>query len=444
MSAPPDPQVDIHRVSLPRHLSANSNPEPANLATDIPEPETALFLDRELELDPIELEGDRPVESEVEKLTFPSILPAVKSARNPYLFWLTGLISVGLHGALMLLPAGESEKPKPSPKPEAQKQVRITQLSPKSKKLPVVKPAAPIPIPKPSIQAPPNRAVQRDRPAPIITKSSPQPTPKPSPKPTPKSSPTPSPTSSPTPSPTSSPTPLPTSSPTPLPTSSPTPGSDIPGTSAWEDFPVYPNAQTGCFELSSCFQANATLTEVSAYFAKEFPLKKYQSTVNAKEATREVYQVSRNGKVQFLSLFATEKGTVYVLSDAPRQLEDLKKAVSVPQVVYDIMSGLDPKAGDPSFFAQPNLFYTAATPPAQRPEIANISLVENVLADEIMETYLRRNLQNNEFDVADYPKQYGGGVIYEIKKGKTILYLNIIPTQDGKSTLVIIWKTPPV
>ena len=61
--------------------------------------ETAPFFDRELELDPIELEGDRPVESEVEKLTFPSVLPAVKPSSNPYLFWLTGLISVGLHGA---------------------------------------------------------------------------------------------------------------------------------------------------------------------------------------------------------------------------------------------------------------------------------------------------------------------------------------------------------
>lgn len=192
------------------------------------------------------------------------------------------------------------------------------------------------------------------------------------------------------------------------------------------------------------------LNQVTDFFARELPAKKYDLKLTLKEAGREVYQISHSGQTQFLSVMTAEKGTVYVLSNAPRSLEDLKKAVEVPPEVSEILSNLDAKTAEPSLFAQPNLFYTRSTEKglgagAQVPRsgIRNISLVTDQVAEEMMNAFFQTNLQNSGYEVTDLQQQYGGGGIYQVKKPKVTLYLNLVPTKDKTGTLVVTWKEPP-
>ncbi len=218
----------------------------------------------------------------------------------------------------------------------------------------------------------------------------------------------------------------------------------------WADFPLYPNSQPNCYGLPSCLQVGNVLNQVTDFFARELPAKKYDLKLTLKEAGREVYQISHSGQTQFLSVMTAEKGTVYVLSNAPRSLEDLKKAVEVPPEVSEILSNLDAKTAEPSLFAQPNLFYTRSTEKglgagAQVPRsgIRNISLVTDQVAEEMMNAFFQTNLQNSGYEVTDLQQQYGGGGIYQVKKPKVTLYLNLVPTKDKTGTLVVTWKEPP-
>jgi hypothetical protein len=313
--------------------------------------------------------------------------------------WLIVLVSLGLHVGLMLIPTGEESKPTP-PK-EQEKQVRVTQL-PTLNKTAVSKAT-----PKPSTPAQPQRitpvreaaippaVTPIDRPKSPITPSSTKP--------------------------------------------SETKPSE-PESNNWADFPIYPTAQPGCFGLQSCMQTSDALAKVSDFFTKELAKKKYESKLTAQASDRAIYQVSRNGQAQFLSILQSEKGTVYVLADAPRTLEDLKKAVEVPPEVSEILSNLDAQAADPTLFAQPALFYDGQV---QKAGIRNISLVASQ-ANTMMDEYFRSNLQNNGYEVTDLPQQYGGGSLYQVKKGSVTLYLNLVPTKDGTNALVVAWKNAPV
>ncbi|MBW4582188.1 MAG: hypothetical protein KME42_21695 [Tildeniella nuda ZEHNDER 1965/U140] len=318
---------------------------------------------------------------------------AAKS-RIPWWLNVSTLVSLGLHGLLLFLPMGhESTKP---PKPQ-EKQVRITQLPTLTKVAPVKT------LPKPRVTP----RVVSDRPTTPPLKRAVAPPP-----------------------------------------SQPAPGS--PNANSWADFPLYPNSQPGCFGLPSCLQVDDALSQVTAFFARELPAKKYDLKPTLKEAGREIYQVSRGGQTQFLSVITSEKGTVYVLSDAPRSLEDLKKAVEVPPEVSDILSNLDAKTAEPSLFAQPDLFYTRSTEKglgagAQVPRsgIRNISLVPDQVAADMMNAFFQTNLQNSGYEVTDRQQQYGGGNVYQVKKPTVTLYLNLVPTKDKSGTLVVTWKDAP-
>ncbi|QZZ21676.1 hypothetical protein J5X98_04255 [Leptothermofonsia sichuanensis E412] len=40
--------------------------------------------------------------------------------------------------------------------------------------------------------------------------------------------------------------------------------------------------------------------------------------------------------------------------------------------------------------------------------------------------------------------EYGGGDLYEVKKGSNVRYFNIVPTGDKTGTLIMVWKDSPV
>jgi hypothetical protein len=317
-------------------------------------------------------------------------------------FWLIFLASLGLHGIFLFLPMGEEAKPPPPKPPE--NQVRITQL-PSLVKQPTIKRP-----PKPVIKRPTTATVSRPRvnvPPPPSVPAQPKP-------------------------------------PTTETKTEPTTGSD-----SWKDFPLYPGSAPGCFELPSCLQSSDGFSQVADHFATQLPAKKYTIKPAVKESGRIVYQVTRDGLTQFLSIIENGKNTVYVLSDAPRTIADLEKAVEVPPEIYAILVGLAVQQADATAFAQPNQFYTpgdskvggAALVP--KAGIRNVSLVPGQAAETMMDEFLRSNLQNNDFEVTDLPKTYGGGKLFRAQKGSKTLYLNLVPTKDNSGTLLVIWNTPP-
>jgi hypothetical protein len=364
------------------------------------------------------------------------------------------LISLAIHGLLMLMPIPSEQKPTP-PKPE--KRIRVTQLQTQPK-LPVVKaspgpsptlqktPPAPKPITRPRTIIPPApRASQiPSEPKPKETPSEPKPKETPS-EPKPKETPpAPKPKVQATPS---EPQPTPQATPAPTPPA-PTPSSTALSSNAnpWENFPKYPTAKPGCFQKSFCIQTGAKLDEVAAYFEKELLANQFQWKPTIQEGNRKVYQVStKNGATQFLSLIFAggDEGTVYVLGENALSLGDFKKAVEVPPEIADILTavGLESQNVEAAYFTEPDKFYPSG---ALRPEISSISIIPDQPSDTLMDAFLKTNLQNNGYEVSEPKSPYGGGGVYEVKKDKLKLYFNLVPTKDRAGTIVVIWGSPPV
>ena len=346
--------------------------------------------------------------------------------------WLLALVALGIHGLLLLIPIPSEHKPTP-PKPE--KQVRVTQLtlqpklpavkarpqaSPSPQKLPSLPPpitrprSVTLPETKPKVRETPPEPKSKPRETPPESKQKAQETPsQPKAQQTPQVNPTPAPSNS--------------------------------DTNPWENFPKYPSAKPGCFQKDFCIQTGAKLDEVAAYFEKELPAKQYQWKATIQESSRKVYQVSaQNGKSQFLSLIFTgrEEGTVYVLGENALSLGDFKKAVQVPPEIADILTatGLESQNIDASYFSESDKFYSSGV---RRPEISSITLVPDQPSSTLMDTFLKTNLQNNNYEVSEPKIPYGGGIVYEVKKDKLGLYFNLIPTKDGSGTIVVIWGSPP-
>jgi hypothetical protein len=154
-----------------------------------------------------------------------------------------------------------------------------------------------------------------------------------------------------------------------------------------------------------------------------------------------VYQVSRDGLTQFLSLIQVDgKGTLYVLSEAPRTLADLTQAIEVPAAIYDVLAGLAAEDATRANFAQPDPFFSGETPHDQ---IGVMKLVLDESPDTFFDSYFRTNLFNSGFTSSETPQQYGGGPLYTVTKDDLLLYVNLVPTQDGSGTIVVIWKSQP-
>lgn len=335
------------------------------------------------------------------------------------------LISLALHGLLMLMPLPDKE----APEKKEEKSVKVTQL-PTTNSPPTIKRSQPSPKP-----APPKVVKQITRPPVLANRPRTQPIVQ-----APRSQQV-QPTLSPiAPSPVAA---------TLTPTT--TPPETAPATdTALADFPLFPGAKAGCLEVQSCFQTGNALDKVAAYFEKELPARKFTAQVDTDEPARKVYQVSRSDfPAQYLSLISTEQGTIYVLADQPRTLDDLKNAVDVPPEFYTILAEVGEELEDESPFKNPNDFYTklesqdqdgSLIPAEQREEIEGVKLVSGQTPDAVY-TNLAPSLQSI-FEVSE-SGDYGGGSLYKLKKDSFTGYLNLVPTKDGAGTIVVLWSDPP-
>ncbi len=305
------------------------------------------------------------------------------------------LVSIGVHAVILMQPMEQKQQPKP---PEEKQQVRIAQL-PGKKKPNLAKKATPKPKVTVSRSLPP-----RPRPNP------PPPRPKPSPE-------------------------------APSADSGAT-QPDEAGSDTWLDFPKYPQATTGCFGLDGCSETGDALEQVAGFFTKELPAKKYTAAPIVTEPTRQAFQVTKGSLTQVLSVIADPaKGKVYiVLSDKPLVLSDLDRASEVPPEVFSVLQNLGADDADRTAFANPDLYFAGDR---LRPDVLVTQIVEGQQASELMETFFRQNLINDGFEVSDPVGSYGGGDVYAITKGSLNLFVNLIPSKDGNSAIVVISKKPP-
>ncbi len=343
------------------------------------------------------------------------------------------LISLAAHGLLLSIPLPSNVKPVPPPK---EKPVRITQLS-NSPKQPIVTlpKASPkiiqlskliqkvalsnrqlvLPYPRPRVVPPQlQTALQRPIPTPSVRPSTVS-------------------------SATTAPSPTPSNSP-----SNPN--------NPFADFPHYQPSTPGCFNLPSCYQTNVALDGLAAYFDKQLPVK-YAVKPGVSEPNRKVYQLSKGGVTKYLNLILIDQqqGTAYVLADQAMTPDQLKKAVEPPPELYDILSKVSDDKAEESDFADTRSFFTQLThqdkdgsvlPPDYRPGIEGDPKLVTGQTPQAVATALTANLQS-VFDKVTPAQDYGGGPVYQMTKGNFTAYLNLVPTQDGKSTIVVLWTSPP-
>lgn len=342
------------------------------------------------------------------------------------------LISLTLHGLFLLMPMPE-EKAKSVPKKE--KTVKVTQLA-----LPPSKPAART-TPKTPIATRPKVTPRTSRPVQSISRRQPViQVVKPKLVQTPPQPRQVAPARSP------SPTASPAKSSNVEPTNQAANATDTP----LAEFPHFPGAKPGCLEVPSCFQTANDLDKVAAHFEKELPAKGFTTSVNVDEPGRKVYEVSRSDfPTQYLSLIDTKDGTIYVLADAPRSLDELKQAVVVPEEFYSVLAEVGEELEDETQFAAPSQFYSKLSSqepdgsliPAQlREEIQAQKLVAGQTPDAVYASMLP-SLQS-VFEVSE-SGSYGGGNLYTLKKDRFTGYLNLVPTKDNSGTIIVLWTEKP-
>ncbi len=339
------------------------------------------------------------------------------------------LISLGLHGLLLFLPTGAER----NPIVEKEETVKITQLPSSSK--PAAKPASKSAA-KPAAKKvkPARRAVAINRPRAIVT---------PAPRIEPRQA--------------SAAGEQARRELVAASASGETSGTDQQAEasgaeSPFADFPHYSGAEPGCFGKESCQKTADPLGKVDAHFAKQLPAKKYQVQSVSNEADKKVYQVSKGGATQFLNLFTSDGGTVYVLAPEPlNSLDDLKAAVEVPEGLYVTLSKLGGEPADDTNFDDPDNFFAKLSSEDEagsvlaaelRSEIDGSPQLVSGQTPEKVYNGLQPQLQSNGIEISEV-KPYGGGSLYKLHKGSFTGYLNLVPSKDRTGTIVVVWTGSP-
>lgn len=375
-----------------------------------------------------------------------------KNLPAPLQFWIRPMLlaSLGLHGLFLSLPMQSAQKNAP-PKKEPDK-VKITQLpiktnspAPKISPLATPKPAAIVPQAKPSPAVskpitpqpkPIRQSVTTPPPSPIssITRPQPQPTSTPTPA---QPTPTPSTTLA------SSPTPTPT--PAPSPASSPTPPSQDP----FADFPIYPNAKPGSSGLltgeadQAARTVKADLATVMAYYKAELPNKKFDTKSTTEETDLKVSQVSKGGVSQYLHLKNAGENTIIVLAPQPLDLKNLGNLEVEPPEAREFQTILGQ-------LVNVDLLPAISLGDLQDASAFQGGNVKSILGEfkevtpQALGASLEQGLRAAQFEVSPISTSFGGGVLYQVKKGAYVGYLSLAPTKTPGRTGILTLKNSPI
>jgi hypothetical protein len=343
------------------------------------------------------------------------------------------LVSVGLHAALLLAPI-PSPPVKPKPAETKPKTVKITTLPP-------IKSNQPKSLAKTKLSA---KSLLKPRLAPLVSKGLviKRPTKK---------------TLSKVAQAPNQKTPKPQNSAQPVPPVKPRavdePSSDP--SNPMNDFPHFPGAIPGCLGVQSCYETGKTLDAISQHFQKQLPLKKYSLKPVVNDSDRKVYQISKGGAEQFLNILSEGQTSVYVLAEKALTLADLQQAVQIPADFSENILSQLPESSDPSTdqFASPTDFFSklggddadgSVMNPELNSEIDSMKLVPSQAPQQLLSGIFTPNLSQLGYQPPKPVATYGGGQLYELKKGTSKpFYLNLVPTKDGKGTIVVVWRSKP-
>jgi hypothetical protein len=226
------------------------------------------------------------------------------------------------------------------------------------------------------------------------------------------------------------------------------------------DFPHFPGAIPGCLGVQSCYETGQSIDIASQHFQQQLPLKKYSLTQVVNDADRKVVQISKGGAQQFLSILSEGKTAVYVLAEKALTLADLQQTVQVPSDFSENIMAQLPAAADgestdtsPDLFASPTDFFsqlggTAADKSEMNPEVNaevdSMKLVRGQTPPQLLSGFFTPSLTQSGYQQPKAVGAYGGGQLYELKKGTfKPFYLNLVPAQDGKGTIVVVWRSKP-
>jgi hypothetical protein len=325
--------------------------------------------------------------------------------------------SIGLHILLLLAPIPDDTTLKTASQP-IESEVQVTRLpeQPPTPK-PSVTPPQPTPIPSPQVV----------RPSPV----QPVPIRPPAPRPLPPIA---------KPQVTPAPTVTPAASPSPSPTPAPVPPPAIP----FADVPLLTGTQTGCFGLGTCHEITNGTNFRTAGQTLEQALQAQGYTVKLREdldeTGRKVYELTKDNKTRYLNVLSSDVGsTVYVVTPEPVSLSALESSETQKAELEAILDGIAAGTANPSQLAQPEAFFAGSTP---RPETGGkLRLVTGSSPQNVLNS-LTNSLQAQGFTLTE-AGGYGSGLLYEVTKGAYTGYLNLVPSVDGSSTIVVLWTNLP-
>ncbi len=261
------------------------------------------------------------------------------------------------------------------------------------------------------------------------------------------------------------PAPTPTAQPTVAPAPAPTPATEDP---FLVDFPRYPGTESGSFGLPAAYDPFSQRTEdaiaqVSSFFERELQAKEFSAQLLEDEPNRKVYQVSKAGTTQYLTLFPNPEGagTSIVLSPEPLPTDLAASSVVSPEeasfyadLPVPTVSGNDDnyqRLSEPEFLlSQPSAFYEdlgdtgggSYIEPQLRSAIQRAVLAARQPDPQALFAEIQNRLEIAYFEV-ESAGSYGGGDLYQINRDGITAYLSLVPTQTGTGTAIFVWNRAP-
>lgn len=226
------------------------------------------------------------------------------------------------------------------------------------------------------------------------------------------------------------------------------------------DFPKYINSQpslslfTAPLDQSSQ-QTQDSVTTVSQYFERELKAREYKITIAKNEANAKVFELKKGNTTKFLNLITHNSKTVIVLASEilnPENINDVAKASPEEEAFISILNKIEFETIDQPelYLSEPGLFYTKfgadkdgfLEMEQKSNTIGTIRLIPNQLPEQVFNTVFAPTLKTSNFEI-NPQKKYGGGMVYEVKQGNFVTYLNLVPTSDRQSTIVVAWSSIP-
>lgn len=330
--------------------------------------------------------------------------------------------SIGLHLLILFIPLSDHSALETSTSPE-EMQVNLSRIPDRPSPTPKVtatptpqaSPQAVRPSPaaiRPSVQSQLQRSPVQSRPS--VVQPSPQPL-----------------------QPKTVPTPIP--SVTPVASPDPVPPPAIP----FADLPILAGTESGCFGIGTCHQIETNFRTAGQTLQAQLKAQGYTVKLreDMEETGQEVYEIAKDNETRYLNVLSSDLGTaVYLVTTQPVSLNQLQNSQTLKTELETLLDGISGvQTANAAQLAQPEAFLTGATP---RPETGGkLRLVANTLPEQVLGS-LKTQLQAQDFNLTE-AGGYGGGRLYEVTKAAYTGYLNLVPSVDRSSTIVVLWTNLP-